>query len=130
MDEPISSTPIKRNKPKRKNLFPPPDMDSHRKNAARAFNKLKKGERLSVGELIALFKVNYVGNKILEEVISTYGYDESLRLFKGFDWRKNKQQVKNQSTIICPSIELELLEYFKKEPNQLYEISTHPKERG
>ena len=123
MDEPTSSLPITKKKKRRKSPLPPLDMQSHRKNANRASNKLKNGERLSGEELISLFKADYIDNESLEEVISIYGHDESLRLFAGFDWRKDKKQAKSQSTIICPSIELELIEYLSKNPNQLYEIS-------
>lgn len=123
MDEVTSSRPTKKKQRKRKNPLPPPDMESHRKNAIRASNKLKNGERLSGEELIALFKADYIENKSLEEVISIYGHDESLRLFSGFDWKKKKKHLKDSAIIICSSIELELLEYFKKHPNQLYEIS-------
>ncbi len=98
-------------------------MQSHRKNANRASQKLKNGEHLSGEELIALFKADYIENDSLEEVIKIYGQDESLKLFEGFDWNKKKKQAKKQSTIICPSIELELIGYFKKHPSQLYEIS-------
>lgn len=103
--------------------MPPPDMQAHRKNASRASHKLKNGERLLGEELISLFKADYIDNERLEEVILIYGHDESLRLFAGFDWNKDKIQAKNQSTIICPSIEYELIEYLKKHPNQLYKIS-------
>ncbi len=54
-------------------------MQSHRKNANRASNKLKNGERLSGEELISLFKADFIDNESLEEVISIYGHDESLR---------------------------------------------------
>lgn len=123
MDEPKSPQPIKKKKRRRKSPLPPPDMQSHRKIANRASSKLKKGERLSGEELIALFKSDYIENESLEKVISIYGHDESLRLFGGFDWNRKKKQAKNQSNIICPGIENELIEYLKKHPHQLYEIS-------
>jgi restriction system protein len=121
MEEP-TPPPLKKKK-RRKTPLPPPDMRAHRRNARKASVKLKNGERLSDEELISLFKADYIENESLEEVISLYGQDESLKLFAGFDWNRNKRPVENQSRIICPNIELELIEYFKKHPEQLYTIS-------
>ncbi|AFL75695.1 restriction endonuclease [Thiocystis violascens] len=120
--EELTTPPLQKRK-RRKTPLPPPDMGAHRRNARKASDKLKSGERLSDEELISLFKADYIENEKLEKVISLYGQDESLKLFAGFDWSRKKRLVEIQSRIICLNIELELIEYFKKHPEQLYTIS-------
>lgn len=115
-------------KPKRKRKKPTnlPEILTNVKRASNAMAKLQNGEKISNGELIALYK-SHSTEVDLDIAFNTLLEDGDSELLENLSslYVEQPEIASSFADIWCPNFEQEMLGYFRKHPDLLY--SLHPR---
>lgn len=119
MDEEERKSKTRKKKKKRHPLLPK-DISSHRHNAKRAAEKLRNGESLTELEVVSLFKTDFIQDDDLQNIVDELYRQANPSILENYKWVDPPEDVSDCLRVWCPDVEVEMLAYFRRHPEQLY----------
>jgi restriction system protein len=115
---------LKKRKKKRRRQPPlPKDISSHRKNANRAAEKLRNGENLTDLEVVSLFKTDFIQGGDLQIIVDELYRLANPNILNNYKWVDSPEVVSDCLRVWCQDVEVEMLAYFRRHPEQLYSLT-------